>query len=103
MKKIINGKIYDTDKAVAIADYSNYLGSNDVYYESEVLYKTAKGNFFLYGEGGAFSRYSGGNGKQSWGDSDIIPMSPSEAYEWLQDNNEVEVIEELFPERLTEA
>ncbi len=103
MKKIINGKIYDTDKAVAIADYTNYLGTNDVYYESEVLYRTAKGNFFLYGEGGALSRYSEGNNRQSWGSKDIIPFTSSEAYEWLQENNEVEVLEELFSDRLTEA
>ncbi len=103
MRKVIDRKVYDTEKSNLIADYWNNLSSSDVFYELEELYRTRKGYFFLYGKGGAMSKYSDGYGNQSWGTQVIIPMSPDDAYKWLEENNKVDEIEELFPEKVEEA
>ncbi|MGL5674852.1 MAG: hypothetical protein ACRDDX_00375 [Cellulosilyticaceae bacterium] len=40
------------------------------------------------------SKYSGSEGGTSWGIKTIIDLTEQEAYEWLEQNNEHEVIEE---------
>jgi hypothetical protein len=50
MKRIINGKIYDTDTAKQIARRDNGLYTNDCWYRSTELYKTPKGNYFCVTE-----------------------------------------------------
>ena len=83
MKKIINGKRYDTETAEMVADdsYSNY---GDFEYWSEELYRTKRGNWFLCGEGGAMSRYSRSVGQnETGGGSAIIPLTRGKALAWL--------------------
>ena len=103
MKKIINKKTYNTETAEEIAEYNNGLGYTDWGYVSEELYRTKKGRFFLYVEGGPKSEYSKTNGRQTWGISDIIPYTDEEALNWLMKNNEVDIIEALFADVLEEA
>lgn len=55
MKKIIDKKMYDTEKALLLAEYWNGLGGNDFRNISEHLYITNKGQFFLHCSGGALS------------------------------------------------
>jgi len=50
MKKIINGKVYNTDTATQVAQKTNGFNSNDRWYRSEELYKTTKGNYFSVDE-----------------------------------------------------
>lgn len=52
MKKIINGKKYDTDTAKEVGYSNNGLLSTDIDYIEETLYQKKTGEFFLYGEGG---------------------------------------------------
>lgn len=103
MKRIIEGKVYDTDKAEEIATYSSHHYPNDFHYYEETLYKTAKGNFFLAGEGGAASKYSqpvhGGRG----GGSALEPLTADEAREWLELHKFTDELEEHFPDHLEEA
>jgi hypothetical protein len=103
MKKVIDNKVYNTETAELIASYDNGLGSGDFHYISEELYRTKKGNYFLYGKGGALTRYAEGNGKQSWGSSEILDLSEDEAFNWLAKNDFPETIEEYFSDRLEEA
>jgi len=57
MKKIINGKKYDTETATKLGeDCRGYRG--DIDFWSEELYRKKTGEFFLYGEGGARSQYN---------------------------------------------
>ena len=58
MKKIINGKKYDTETATKIGEYSNGYSTSDFHYIDETLYRKKTGEFFLYGEGGPMTRYS---------------------------------------------
>lgn len=103
MKKVINNMVYNTDTAEELAEYTNGLGGNDIKYVREVLYRTKKGRFFLYGEGGPASAYSDGNGRSMWGICTIIPLTDKEALNWLVKRDEVNLIEQLFENALEEA
>ena len=97
MKKIVDGKRYDTETAEEIAYHSNDLPTNDFNWYEERLFRTQKGNWFIAGEGGAASRYSkscGNNG--SCGGSDLTPIPMIEAREWLERNDEIEALEKYF-------
>ncbi|MDK2881929.1 MAG: hypothetical protein PWP58_265, partial [Bacillota bacterium] len=70
----------------------------------EALYRTPKGAYFLYGEGGAKTKYGRpvGGGTVSGG-SDITPLTPDEALGWLEEHAPAEVIEREFPDKVEEA
>ena len=49
MKQIIDGKLYDTEKADRVASDEYFDGSNwDRSGRNKYLYKTKKGNFFIH-------------------------------------------------------
>lgn len=70
MKKIINGKMYDTETAKHIGDRNN----------CEALYQKKTGEFFLYSESG------------------ITPLSFDEAREWAESKLDADVYIEIFGE-----
>ena len=87
MKKIINGKRYDTETATLVAtDSYSYYGDLERWIEE--LYCTKKGAWFLYGEGSARSPYARCIGNQTIGSSAITPFSTKEALAWLDDHTE---------------
>lgn len=103
MKKIIDGKRYDTDTAKKIANWDNGCYGGDFNAVDEDLFLTKSGNWFLWGSGGARSKYAQYYGNSCGGGSEIIPLSPDEVYDWLEDHNIVEVIEEYFTDRIVDA
>ena len=76
MQKVICKKVYDTDTATLIkkVTYGVY-GSPDGWEES--LYQTESGNYFLYTNGGAESKYKTEN---------ITRLSAVKKDEWMQTN-----------------
>ena len=97
MKKIINGKVYDTDKAKELGTYSNAGGWNDFNHYEETLYQKRTGEFFLFGEGGPMTRYAEAEGQNSWsGGRRIMPMSYDEARQWAEENLSADEYEEIF-------
>ena len=52
MKKVINGKAYDTEKAKPVAHWKNWGSWRDFEHIEETLYRKRHGEFFLFGEGG---------------------------------------------------
>ena len=73
MKKIIDGKIYNTDTATFIGNHQHATWG-DFQFEDTDLYRTPKGAFFVQGTGGAYSRWSrpcGSNGQM--GDRRLYP------------------------------
>lgn len=97
MKKIIDGKTYNTETATRIGNRSSsYPG--DFRYVDEDLYITKKGTFFLAGEGGAMSKYSTSYGDNSWGGSDGMEvLSKAAALEWCERYDiDSDVIEQYF-------
>ena len=57
MKKIIDGRRYDTDTAKKLVNWDNGLPINAFSYTEETLYQKRTGEYFLYGESGAAGRY----------------------------------------------
>ena len=97
MQKIINGRKYDTETAVYIGKYSEYLPGDFHYYE-EKLYRKRNGEFFLYGEGGPASKYRDYIGRMYISGSAIVPVTEEEAKQWAECALEVGDYEELFGE-----
>lgn len=84
MKKIINGKLYNTDTAERVGAWDNGHYTNDFSYCSENLFKKRTGEFFLHGEGGPMSRYAQSSGNSTgWGQT-IKPLTYQEAMEWAE-------------------
>lgn len=83
MKKIINGRRYDTDSAKYLAEDGDF--SSDEGYWREVLYRKNTGEYFLYGTGGPATKYAEPDGVNSWIDGErIMPMSLDEAKAWAK-------------------
>lgn len=102
MKKIIDGKRFDTDTAEFIDSYS--FGRGTFQYFSEDLYRTVKGAWFLAGEGGARSKYAVALSHSEWrGGEGITPLSEDEALAWCEVHSSAEVILEHFAHRVEVA
>ncbi len=67
MRKVVDGKIYDTETAEVICDISPAgFHQGDFKWEDTCLYKSKAGTFFIAGGGGAYSRWAvslGDNGR----------------------------------------
>lgn len=99
MKKIINGKVYDTGTAELVGEWSNGYYANDFSYCSEDLYRKRTGEFFLHGDGGAMSKYAVSNGNNSWGGGEkIIPLTYEAAQKWAEEHLSGEKYEAIFGE-----
>jgi hypothetical protein len=96
MKKIINGKLYDTDKARYLGGDS-YSNSRDFHHWTEELYVKRTGEYFLYGEGGPMTKYAESTGQNTWsGGEKIMPMSMEAAREWAEEHLNADRYAELF-------
>lgn len=97
MKKIIDGKRYDTDTATSIT-FIEYGTPGDFRHRLEELFKTKKGNFFLSYNGGALSKYATNEGPNLVrGSSGIQPLTVEEALTWCETNNiDGSIIEKHF-------
>lgn len=85
MKKVINGKVYDTNTAKKRGEYEPNPYKSDFNWFCEELYQKKTGEFFLYGDGNANSPYSKSCGQNEWcGSEAIIPMSYESAREWAE-------------------
>lgn len=97
MKQIISGKMYNTETAELLGEYTNGLSYSDFHHFDEALYRTKKGAFFLAGHGGALTKYSqpcGDNG--TCGGDGIFPLSEAEAREWMEQHASAEEYEAVF-------
>lgn len=87
MKKIIDGKLYDTETAKEIACRYHGEGQRDFRHYTEKLFRKRTGEYFLYGEGGPMSRYAVSCGQNQWsGGEKIIPLDYKSATEWAEEN-----------------
>ena len=98
MKKIINGRLYNTGTAKPVGSTS-YSYPGDFQHWAETLYLKKTGEFFLHGVGGALSKYSRSAGFNTvTGGEEIIPLTTKEAKAWAEKYLEVEEYEEVFGE-----
>lgn len=99
MRKIINGRTYNTETSRVIGIYQNGYSRSDFNYYEETLYCNTKGAYFLHGVGGAMSKYSRNVGGNTFaGGEEIIPLTLEEAQEWAEKHLEVEEYEAEFGE-----
>lgn len=99
MKRIINGKVYDTNTAKELGSWANGGTWRDFSHMEETLYRKKTGEFFLHGEGGPMSRYAEAQGQNSWsGGSRIMPMSFTEAKAWAEERLDADDFEAIFGE-----
>lgn len=90
MKKIINSRKYDTETAIMLCHFAREPKER-FYRYSETLYRKQNGEFFLYGEGGPASRYGLQIRYCQWRSGrKIIPLSYSDALEWVRKNGSEE-------------
>ena len=96
MKKIIAGRLYNTETAVAIG-WNDYSNPGDFHYWREVLFQKKTGEYFLFGEGGPASRYCEQISTNEWsGGSVIRPLMEDEAKEWAMENMDADDYIEHF-------
>ena len=97
MKKIINGKVYDTDTARELGSWANMADRRNFSQFEETLYRKKTGEFFLYGEGGPASKYAQAVGQNEWsGGSRIMPLDFSEARQWAEEHLDADEYEAIF-------
>ena len=97
MRKIINGKLYDTITAEELGSATNGYYRNDNRYYEETLYQKRNKEFFLLGEGNAGSKYRCRSGSNNWfGDTQIVPITTAEAQDWVENNLTVKAYIEIF-------
>jgi hypothetical protein len=96
MKKIINGRMYNTDTAKRLDWASDGEGFS---HWKEELYQKKTGEFFLYGEGGPASPYARRCGQNGWSDGwTIAPITEQQAREWAERNLAADEYIEIFGE-----
>lgn len=97
MKKIINGKRYDTETAEEIGFWSTERSVTDFSYCEETLYRKRTGEFFIHGGGGARTKYAKEEyGMYGWGEA-IVPLTEGEAKTWVEQKLDADTYEALFP------
>ena len=99
MKKVINRKMYNTETAIEIASYENMANRRDYGHFEETLYMKKTGEFFLYGCGGAASKYAEvqADRMRSYGEA-IFPITENEARLWVEKYSDADTYIETFGE-----
>lgn len=96
MKKIIKGKLYDTDTAAKVAEWETPTSASDFKFCRETLYRKRTGEYFLHGEGGALSRYARREyDGMTWGE-DILPLAYDTARGWAEQYMNVDAYQAEF-------
>lgn len=104
MKRIIDGRRFDTDTAVKLGEIS-FGDSRDFGRFEEALYRTPRsGAYFLAGSGGPRSHYAVSDRPGEWrSGSKITPLDKADALAWAERNLPAEQIEAIFADQITDA
>ena len=96
MKKIINGRLYDTDTAKELAAIDNGYGAGNAFYSKTALFQKKNGEYFIYGEGGPMSEYGDSVGyNRTWG-CRFEPVDEFDAQKWVEKNCDGDTYIDLF-------
>lgn len=99
MKKIINGKLYDTETAKEVGLRAHGEGPRDFHYFVERLYRKRTGEYFLHGEGGPMTQYARTVGQNQWsGGEKIMPLDYQAAREWAEKHMDADDYQAEFGE-----
>ena len=95
MRKVVKGKVVDTEKMVKVSEVR--CGNvTDYNYVRETLYFDPESKlFYLYGRGGAASRYAEAVGINQWSEGEkLMKITKGLALQWLEEN-QISIDEEL--------
>ena len=96
MKKVMHGKLYDTDTARECGVFTNSARSQFDFYK-ETLYEKKTGEFFLHGFGHAASRYAENIDGNARGPGEmILPMSFDQAQVWAEEHLSADEYQHMF-------
>ena len=99
MKRVIEGKRYDTETADCVADISPRRYANDAsnfHWEDTYLYRTKKGAWFIAGKGHAASRWATACGNGYGPGSGLQVVTAEDARLFLEQYGTVEDVEQYF-------
>jgi len=97
MKRVINGKTYNTKTAKSLCDGAANLAFIDPRDLSEYLYLSRKGQYFVAGCGGPMTKYSQWSGKNpfGWGEG-LTLVTELEAKRYVENFGTAEEFEAAF-------
>ena len=98
MKKVIDGKTYNTETAKKCGYWWNGFHRLELRDCQETLYRRKDGTFFLIGEGGPMSKYREPIPKGWRGSVEVIPLSEKNAKEWAEKKLDTDIYSKLFGE-----
>jgi predicted HicB family RNase H-like nuclease len=97
MRKTISGSRYDTETAQLLGTWDSSHDDGDLEAIKESLYRTKAGKYFLYGVGGAKSRYGKWvDNSNLEGGAEIIPFTREAAQKWAKEHLSSEEYEANF-------
>lgn len=104
MKRVIDGKRYDTETANKLFEYQGGDGRGDLDWHCTALYRTKRGVFFIAGQGNARSlwaqRYDSGASGPGFG---IRVLSDDSARSLLERFNQIDLLEEFFGDQIEDG
>lgn len=86
MKKIIDGRLYNTETAKLVGDCDLDVAANDFSWYGEELYRKKTGEYFIFGEGNAASRYAEHAYGMWQAGKAIIPLTFEQARDWAEEH-----------------
>ena len=95
MKKVVKGRVVDTEKMAKLVEV-RFGNVTDYNYVWETLYFDPESKlFYLYGRGGAASRYAEAVGVNQWSEGEkLLRLTKGLALLWLEEN-QISIDEEL--------
>ena len=103
MKRIIDGKRYNTETALHIGTWDNNLSSSDFSFCTSRLYRTKTGRYFLHGDGGPNSRWASSCGDMRGSGDGIEVLTEDDAFTWAQQHLDSDEIEAGFGRMIEDA
>ena len=94
-KKIINGRMYNTDTTEVLGSWDNGYPRGDFSFEEQTLHKKKTGEYFVYASGGAQSNFGDCYGGHDCSGEKFIPMSVEQAQQWSEEYLTVEKYVEM--------
>jgi len=104
MKRIVNGKVYNTETAELVHEWWNGRSTSDFRHRSKDLYRTKKGAWFILHAGGPMTDMAVSCGSNNYtGSKSIEPISEGDVLAFLETHGGEEVLEKYFADKLEEA
>jgi len=95
MRRVVKGRVIDTERMTKLAEvkFGNLTDYNYVW--EELFYDSQTKSFYLYGRGGAASRYAEPVGINQWSEGEKLSrLTKGLALQWLEEN-QISIDEEL--------